>query len=143
MMIDPAQSPISPLDRRAQTARLERQLDAYRALQRIAQSLTSQLHLDQLLSQILQSAVQVVRASAGSLLLLDPATNELVFRVVLGGAGEALRDQRIRRDQGIAGWALEHQEPVISPDVNRDPRFFHDIDQSLGHTTMSLIAAPL
>lgn len=142
-MTEPSPSPATTLDWQAQAARLERQLAAFRALQRITHTLNSELRLDQLLSQILSSAIQVVHAGSGSLLLLDPATNELVFRVVLGGAGEALLNQRIRSDQGIAGWVLEHQEPVIVHDVNRDARFLQKIDQNHGHTTMSLIAAPL
>ncbi len=125
------------------TARLEKQLAAFRELQRVAYSLTSELRLDQLLSQILTSAVKVVDANAGSLLLLDPQTDELVFRVVLGGAGAALLDQRIQSHQGIAGWALKNQEPVIVDDPQRDPRFFPAIDESLSYTTTSLIAAPL
>lgn len=126
-----------------QTARLQKQLAAFRELQRVAYSLTSELRLDQLLSQILSSAVKVVDASAGSLLLLDPQTDELVFRVVLGGAGEALRDKRIQSDQGIAGWALKNLESVIVHDPHQDPRFFPAIDDNLSYKTTSLIAAPL
>lgn len=136
-------SPVLPLDRQAQTVRLERQLAAFRELQRVAHSLTSELRLDQLLSQILESAVEVVGASAGSLLLFDPQTDELVFRVVLGGAGEALRNQRIASHQGIAGWAWKHQESVIVHDPHHDSRFFHAIDEGLGFKTTSLIVAPL
>lgn len=130
-------------DWQVQTALLERQLTAFRALQRVTHSLTSELHLSQLLSLILTSAIEVVHADSGSLLLLDAATNELVFRVVIGGAGEALIDQRIPSDQGIAGWVLEHQEPVIVHDVNTDTRFLQKIDLNHHHTTLSLIAAPL
>jgi len=136
-------SPALPLDRQAQTARLKRQLAAFRELQRVAHSLTSELRLDQLLSQILESAVEVVGANAGSLLLFDPQTDELVFRVVLGGAGEALRNQRIASHQGIAGWVWKHQESVIVHDPHHDSRFFHAIDESLGFETTSLIVAPL
>lgn len=126
-----------------QTARLERQLTAFRALQTVTHSLTSRLHIDELLAFILESAVQVVHASAGSLLLLDPQTNELVFRVVQGGAGEALRDRRIPANRGIAGWVLTQQQPVIVLETNRDERFLKEIDERLGYLTTSLIAAPL
>ncbi len=136
-------TPVLQINQKTPTARLERQLTAFRELQRVAHSLTSELRLDQLLTQILSSAVKVVNASAGSLLLLDPQTDELVFRVVLGGAGEALRGQRIQSQQGIAGWALKNQQPVIVDDPRGDPRFFPAIDESLSYTTTSLIAVPL
>lgn len=142
-MTDSAQLPILEFDPTARSARLEKQLTAFRELQRVAYSLTSELRLDQLLSQILTSAVKVLDASAGSLLLLDPEADELIFRVVLGGAGAALLDQRIKSHQGIAGWALKNQKPVIVHEPHRDARFFPAIDESLSYTTASLIAAPL
>src|SRR5512135_1408907 len=89
----------------SQILRLEQKVGAFKVLQEVAQSLTSELDLNQLLSKILQSAVDVVRANAGSLLLFDPATNELVFRVVQGGSGDILLDVRFPSDQGIAGSA--------------------------------------
>ncbi len=142
-MTDSTGSPVLQYDRQAHPARLEKQLAAFRELQHVAHSLTSELRLDQLLSQILSSAMNVVDADAGSLLLLDAQTDELVFRVVLGGAGEALHNQRIKSDQGIAGWTLKNQQAVIVHDPHGDPRFFPAIDQSLSYKTMSMIAAPL
>ena len=53
-------------------------------LQEVAQSLTSELNLEPLLKNILRSAVEVMDASAGSLLLIDPVTDELVFEVIEG-----------------------------------------------------------
>ena len=50
-------------------------------LQDVTRSLSSELNLEPLLQMILGSAVQVMRASAGSLLLLDRETDELVFEV--------------------------------------------------------------
>jgi signal transduction histidine kinase len=142
-MKDARSAPVAAFDWEAQTARLERQLAAYRALQDITHRLTSELHRDQLLSQILQNAVQVVHANAGSLLLLDPGTDELVFRVVLGGAGDALLGRHIPKSQGIAGWVFNHRQAAIAPEVARDPRFSPAIDKAHEHTTHSLVAAPL
>jgi hypothetical protein len=56
-------------------------------VQEVAQTLTSELNLEPLLHKILASAVEVMHASAGSLLLLDELTDELVFEVIEGGGG--------------------------------------------------------
>ncbi|NJN95841.1 MAG: hypothetical protein HC875_17915 [Anaerolineales bacterium] len=45
----------------------------------VAGSLTSELNLDPLLHKILAAAVDVMNASAGSLILLDELTDELVL----------------------------------------------------------------
>ncbi len=127
---------------RQEAAHLEQKVAALKALQEAARSLSSQLDLDQLLSQILENAVHVMQASAGSLLLFDPATKELVFRVVQGGSGDQLLNQRFASDQGIAGAAFTSQQPTIVNDVSLDQRFL-DIGNSIGFRATSLIAVPL
>jgi signal transduction histidine kinase len=112
-------------------------------LQNVARNLTSELDLNKLLREILHSAVMVLKASAGSLLLWDEATNELVFAVTDGGAGEALEGQRMSADKGIAGWVFTHRQPDIVHDVRSNGRFNSTIDESLGYYTSSLLAVPM
>lgn len=126
----------------SQITRLERQVSALQALQETARRLTQELDLDQLLAQTMQSAVEVMQASAGSLMLLDPETKELVFKVVQGGGGQALLDQRFPSNQGIAGAALVSGQPSIVHDVTLDSRFLK-IGQESGFAATSIIAVPL
>jgi signal transduction histidine kinase len=74
---------------------------------------------------------------------LDPETDELEFRVVVGGGGEKLVGRRMGRDQGIAGWVLNHHEAVIVDDTLQDKRSNLSIPASVGYTTESMICAPL
>ncbi len=137
----PSKDPIQELQ--SQIARLERRIVALETLQEITLRLSSELEPDRLLALILSDATEVMEAGAGSLLLFDPATNELVFQVIQGGGGKALRYRRIRTDEGIAGWAFTHREPVIAQDVGADPRYLSRIGEHVGYSTTSLIAAPL
>lgn len=122
--------------------RLEQKVTAFKVLQEVAQSLTSELDLSQLLSKILQSAVDVVQASAGSLLLFDSKTNELVFQVVQGGSGESLLNVRFPSNQGIAGSAFTNVEPTIVHDVRTDDRFLQ-LREAAGFAIDSLMAVPM
>ena len=45
--------------------------------------------------------------------------------------------------QGIAGWVAENRQPLVIPDVNKDPRFFKGADKLTGFTTRNMIAVPL
>lgn len=130
---------------RRENAHIMERITALQALQEVARSLTSELNLEPLLKNILRSAVGVMEASAGSLLLLDPATDELVFEVIEGGSGAALEKKRMPRDEGIAGWVLSNLQPVIADDVNQDARFSARFQESEGNgfRTASLTAAPL
>jgi signal transduction histidine kinase len=107
----------------------------------VARSLSSELNLEPLLHMILATAVQVVGASAGSLLLLDLETNELVFKVIEKGGGVSLEGTRMPADKGIAGWVVTHRQPLIVDDVNRDDRWYRDITQ--GHDFTSILCVPM
>jgi signal transduction histidine kinase len=122
---------------------LEQRIAELEALQEVALVFSSELRLDRLLALILSSAVDVMKANAGSLLLYDEATNELVFQVVQGGGGKALRQKRIRSDEGIAGWVFTKRHPVIVHDASTDPRHLSRIDESLRFHTAAMVAAPL
>lgn len=116
---------------------------AFLALQEIAQGLAAELNLESLLERIVEAAVVVGQASAGSLLIWDALNNDLFFAVAKGGGGEALVGRRMPAYKGIAGWVLANQESAIVQSVPQDPRFFNAIDESLGFHTSSLLAVPL
>ena len=73
-----------------------------------------------LLNDILASAMMVVGASDGSLLLLDDDTQELVFAVVLGEARSRLKGFRLPCGKGIAGWVAASAKPAVVRDVKAD-----------------------
>jgi signal transduction histidine kinase len=128
--------------RQESAATLER-LSILQVLQNLTRTLSSELNLEPLLQMILGSAVQVMGASAGSLLLLDQRTNELVFEVIEGGGGVALEGARMPADKGVAGWVATHREPLIVDDVSRDDRYYRDIAQDYDFSTASILCVPL
>lgn len=142
---DPAYGELLEENRRLrlQNQSNEERIAALVALQDVARSLAQELDLSRLLQQILRSAVQVMDAAAGSLLLVDPATDELVFEVIEGGGGESLERRRLKRDQGIAGWVATHCEPLMVDDVTKDERFYSEIDRVSSFKTNSLLCVPL
>lgn len=109
----------------------------------VAGSLTSELNLEPLLHRIMAAAVEVMNASAGSLLLLDELTDELVFAVIEGGGGESLKGVRMARDKGIAGWVATHRKPLIVDDVHRDNRYYQSIAQTVNFQLTSLLCVPM
>jgi signal transduction histidine kinase len=124
-------------------ASLNQQLDGLRMVQHITQDLVSDVDVDRLLQGILRSAIEAVHGTAGSLLLLDPTGEELIFSVVEGGGGVALEGQRMGRDQGLAGWVVAHNEPVIVTDVHEDSRFYGRIPERVEYEVKTLISTPL
>jgi len=132
-----------PEEKTAPPASLEHRIAALEALQEVALTFSSELGLNRLLALVLSSAVDVLRASAGSLLLYEPATQELSFQVVQGGSGKALRNKKIKSDEGIAGWVFTRKRPVIVHNAAVDPRFLNRIDRNYKFHTTAMVAAPL
>lgn len=128
---------------REQIDLLWRQIERFHVVQQISQELVSELDLERLLHTIVRSAVEMMEAQAGSLLLLDEKTDELVFQVIEGGGGARLQDKRMSRYQGIGGWVLNHQEAVIVDDALQDDRYNAEIGASVDYTTTSMICAPM
>ncbi len=124
-------------------ASLSQRLIGLRMLQHITLDLVSELEVDRLLKRILRSAIHAVEGTAGALLLLESGGRDLVFAVVEGKGGEALQGQRMARNQGLCGWAVDHSQPLIVTDVHQDERFSADISKRLEFAVTSLICAPL
>ena len=112
-------------------------------LQDLIQRLTPDSNVISLLDDLLASALTVIGASDGSLLLVDDETKELVFAVVHGEARERLTGYRLPPGKGIAGWVAVNRSPLVLRDVRDDPRFYPGVDETLGFQTRTLACVPL
>lgn len=121
----------------------QQRLATLQVVHEVTQSLTTELNVEPLLRKILGAAVQVMNAAAGSLLLLDELTDELMFEVIEGGAGQDLKGVRIPRDTGVVGWVATHCEPLIVDDVDKDDRYYQSIAQSFHFKLTSLLCVPM
>jgi two-component system NtrC family sensor kinase len=83
------------------------------ALTGIGQALTSQLDLDAVLSQVIESAVNLTGAEEGSLLLLDEKTGELTMRAAKNFDETFVRTFRVRSDDSLAGHVLRSGQPFL------------------------------
>ena len=122
---------------------LRTSLRALSGLQDVVERLTAGTDLVAFLDEILASALAVVGANDGSLLLQDEATGELVFVVVRGQARTQLTGYRLPRGQGIAGWVAENKKPILVRDARQDPRFSSQVDEGFDFQTTSLACVPL
>jgi len=96
-----------------------------------------------LLEDTLDSAMALLDAADGSLLLLDEETDELVFVLVYGAIREILPGYRLDRHEGLAGWALDNAQPALVKHAPTDGRFFAGLDKKFGFQTRALVAVPL
>jgi len=118
----------------------ERQLTVLNDISR--QLVATESDVEKLLEIIMGSAVEILNAEAGSLLLTaDDNAEDLIFRVVIGGAAETLTGTRWKADEGIVGQVVRTGEAIILNDTSQDPR--HAQGASPEFHTSSLLAVPL
>jgi len=96
-----------------------------------------------LLSLIVLATMKVMNAKAASLLLINKKTDKLVFHTCIGEKGKEIKRYEISRNEGIVGWVAERGEPILVPDVSKDPRWSPRIADSVGLETNSIACAPL
>jgi diguanylate cyclase (GGDEF)-like protein len=126
------------------------QLERFLERQKAGLSLRHEVDLDLVLRQILQKAYEFVPSESGSILLDDPfrklATrrdNELVFIATFGDSSADLVGRRLPAQHGIVGRVYQTGTPYLSADVEKDPNFYGNIDQQIGHKTHSVVAVPI
>jgi GAF domain-containing protein len=96
-----------------------------------------------LLRSIVDVARAIFKAKASSILLLDEATDELVFEAAADEASESLIGKRFPSSTGIAGFVLVSRQPLVIEDVLSDPRFSRETAESTGFVPKGLMAVPL
>ena len=122
---------------------LQEEVGTLNRLIQVTTQLNSTLNLDELLQLIMQSAADLLHAETSSLMLVDEETHELTFEVATGEPGAEVVKYRVPPGQGIAGWVVENAQPLIIDDPSEDPRFYSQMDKSIGFETRNMLAVPL
>jgi sigma-B regulation protein RsbU (phosphoserine phosphatase) len=105
--------------------------------------INSTINLDELLDRIMVAAREVLYAEASSLMLIEEQTGDLIVSVPTGPRRKELKEVRIPRGQGVAGWVAQEEKALVVPDATKDPRFFERLDKLSGFVTKSLVCVPL
>jgi len=119
------------------------QRNAAQLLQHLGTALTSTLDLNEVLKAIMRQIAELFEPQDWSLLIVDHEKSELYFAIAVGAASDKLKDVRLKLGEGIAGWAAESGELLVTDDAYRDPRFASWVDQQSGFVTMSIVCVPL
>jgi len=92
---------------------------------------------------VLERTLQVVRADAGSVLLLEERSGQLYFRTARGGRPEAVTGLRLPRGQGIAGAVADRGRPILANDVASEKAFDAGLAARIGYEVRSALCVPI
>ncbi len=112
-------------------------------LNRVGQTLSSVLELDQVLVIALEEVRNLLDAIGATIWLTDAETGELVCRQSSGLGSDVVRGWRLAAGEGIAGHTISCRESIIVADAGKDERHFRGIDQEIGLELYSILSVPL
>src|ERR1017187_7203735 len=108
-----------------------------RLLYQVSNVIHSTLDSQEALQLIVSEAVRVMRASSGSLVLINPTTQFLEIHAAQNLSSTA-RKLKLRVGEGITGWVARHGKPALVNDVTQDKRYV-----SVRRDVRSELAVPL
>jgi len=127
------------------TAQLQREQQNTETLLRILTEVSSSLDLDRALNRTLSLLNDAIGAEQGTIMLLNVEDNLLHYRAGYGYLSDKVsgegRGFTLKIGEGLAGWVVEHREPVLSNDLSNDFRWVKTSSSSREHR--SAIAMPL
>ncbi len=118
--------------------RLRKKSARLNALLEVSQALNSTLQPDDLLDLILSKAMELTRASGGSVILLDPKTQRLNIVAAKELSPNTIKNLKLNVGQGITGWVAREKLPLLVKDVSLDSRYIQAND-----AVRSELAVPL
>jgi len=121
----------------------ETKLKQLEILLSVSSLINSSLDPAEIRSKTIEAIVKLLKAEEGSLLLLDKETGELFFDVATGEKGDRLKQIRLKKGEGIAGWVAENGKPVIVNDVIHDSRFSKQADKKTEFLTRNVLCVPI
>lgn len=123
--------------------KLQQRTEELNVLYEIEKLMNAELSLDQLLNKLLEQAMAAVGAESGSIAVRDVDSEELEFRTFAGPVAHRIENLKISVGQGIIGWVVAHDQPVIVNDPGRDARHASAFASGLGTRPRNLACAPL
>jgi len=125
------------------TEKAQRRSAELATLNDIAAAVASSLDTREVYHKVMEKLNEYFRVDAGSLLMLDEETNELVFVMTLEAGEEKLFGVRVPRGKGIAGSVAETQQYMIVDDAERDPRHYSNVSDSVGYQVHTMLCVPI
>lgn len=110
--------PEGPDELRELQARIERMAQLYQ----VSQVIHSTLDPQEALQLVIREAVRLVRASSGSVVLVNPTTGFLEIQAAHGLPPHA-GQLRLKLGEGLTGWVARTGRPALVDDVLADPRY--------------------
>ncbi|NTW97052.1 MAG: GAF domain-containing sensor histidine kinase [Oscillochloris sp.] len=125
------------------TEQAQRRTAELDTLNEIAAAVTSSLNARDVYHLVMEKLNEYFQVDAGSLLMLDRETDDLVFVMTLEAGEEKLFGVRVPQGQGIVGLVAQSQRYAIIHNAQSDPRFYAKVSESVNYDVRTILCVPI
>lgn len=100
------------------------------------------LYLDVLLEKIMRSAMDLIGAESGSILMYNDG-GKLQFRFNTGENSQKMNNRIIESDKGVVNWVAESGKPALINAIPNDVQLSPEYDSETGFKTKCVLCVPL
>jgi sigma-B regulation protein RsbU (phosphoserine phosphatase) len=107
-------------------------------LAEIGREMSAILDLDELLTRVAHLVKRLIDYRTFGIALVNDATQMVEFKVAIR-YGEGSETSAVKVGQGLLGYAVQHKEVVLAPDVSRDPRYINAVPDARSELVVPLL----
>ncbi|HID62589.1 MAG TPA: GAF domain-containing protein [Anaerolineae bacterium] len=107
----------------------KRRLNELSLLNEVALISASTLDFDEMLEGTVEALQRRLGLEVFGFLIVDEEAGELRLHPTYLGVPPELKDFRIPLGEGITGWVAQSGQPLLAPDVSKEPRYFPGIPE--------------
>ncbi len=122
---------------------LEQQAAELATLNRISQTITSTLELQQTLDIVAVNTLDLLGAEAVVIALLDKSEQHLRYATVAGNISQQILGKQSALNKSVWGWSMTQAKPVVVPEAKLNSFHDPDFDELSGLRTRLVVCAPL
>jgi sugar diacid utilization regulator/putative methionine-R-sulfoxide reductase with GAF domain len=111
-------------------------------LQRLSKAAASTMEPDALLELIIAETTGAMEVEVCSIYLYEESTDDVVLTATNGLDTGNIGRARLKSGQGVTGWVAANRQPLVVPDVTREPRFqfLRGVDQK---RLLAMLSVPI
>ncbi len=122
---------------------LSRKVRELSTLLEVSRVINSDLESERVLHTVLQQAMAVIGAQAGTLWLVGADGQGIDARLALGPVANSISHVHMAPGEGVVGQVVQSGVGDLVADAQLDPRWSGRVDAETGFVTRSIVSAPL
>lgn len=112
--------------------------DTMETLAEVGREMSGILDLDELLTRMAHVVKRVIAYRTFGIALVNDTTGMIEFKLAIS-YGEASASSAVRIGEGLLGYAVQHREVVLVPDVTQDPRYINAVPDAKSELVVPLL----